>query len=185
MMKSLKGDNMKCYICGNLAIKRGNRSNLCEKHYRFIQMQKTAKTDKKYVPNIFELEKLVPKDMKCQDCGSYMHWIDDANRRLGAVLQHYRNGTLGITCLSCNTKHGLMVGDSYKDVPVGHKLCRSCKTIKPLDLFYKRKDYKVPYPMTKCKSCNHEAHKQWRINNPEKYIASNKKQNDARKIKGI
>jgi len=172
---------MKCYICGDTAIKRHGRANRCEKHHRFIQMQKTARQDGKYVPSIYEIEKIVPVDMKCVDCGCLMHWIDDGNRSTGAVLQHYRNGTLGIVCLSCNTKHGAMPGDSYKEVPVGSKLCRACKTIKPLDMFGKRMDGKKPYPTSKCKSCRHEVLINWRKNNPERYKLINKKHNDLRK----
>ena len=184
MMKSRKGDLMKCYLCGDDAISRHGRKNLCSKHIRFEQMQSTAKNDKKYVPSIYEIEKLVPKDMKCPDCKCSIHWINDENRTQGAVLQHYRNGTLGIVCLACNTKHGMMPGDSYKDIPVGSKLCRTCKTIKPLSMFHKRKDGRIPYPMTKCKECNLDAHRQWRLNNPDKYKASNKKHNDIRNKKG-
>ena len=174
---------MKCYVCGNDSIKRLGRSNSCEKHHRFMQMQKTAKNDGKYVPSIYEIEKLVPIDMKCIDCNCLMHWIDNENRRHGAVLQHYRDGTLGIVCLSCNTKHGLMLGDSYRDVPVGEKFCRFCKTIKPLSMFSLRKDGKRPYPVTKCKSCSHKALIAWRTNNPIKYKLSNDKNNKLRKGK--
>jgi hypothetical protein len=174
---------MKCYICGDSAIKRHGRANRCEKHHRFIQMQKTAQHDGKYVPSIYEIEKLIPSNMKCADCGCLMHWIDDENRSSGAVLQHYRNGLLGIVCLSCNTKHGFMPGDSYRDVPVGHKLCSVCKTIKPLSIFSLRKDGKVPYPLTKCKPCSHKALVNWRNKNPEKYKLINKKHNDLRKEK--
>lgn len=175
---------MQCYICGTDATKEHHKKRTCNKHARFLQMQHAAKIDKKYVPSIYELERLSPKDMICQDCGKTMHWIDNENRSDGAVLQHYRNGTLGIVCLSCNTKHGMMPGDSYRDIPKGHKLCRSCKTIKPLDMFYKRKDGEKEYPMTKCKACNIEAHRKWRESNPEKYKASNKKHNDLRNKKG-
>ena len=172
---------MKCYVCGIDAIKRLGRSNLCAQHRRFAQMQKTSKSDGKYVPSFFELQNLVPGNMKCQDCGDQMHWIDDENRSKGAVLQHYRNGTLGIVCLSCNTKHGLMPGDSYRDVPQGHKLCRCCKTIKPLSMFSLRKDGNVHYPVSKCKPCSLAAQKNWRLKNPDKYKALNKKHNEKRK----
>lgn len=174
---------MKCYICGDSAIKRHGRANRCEKHHRFIQMQKTAKQDGKYVPSIYEIEKLVPSNMRCADCGCLMHWIDDENRSAGAVLQHYRDDTLGIVCFSCNTKHGQMPGDSYKDVPLGSKLCRTCKTIKPLSMFDKRYDGKKPYPVSKCKSCRHEALVNWRSKNPERYKLINKKHNDLRRVK--
>lgn len=172
---------MKCYICGESTISLHGRKNVCEKHKRFLQMQHTAKWDKKYVPSLYEIEKLVPFDMRCQDCGNLMHWIDNNNRSRGAVLQHYRDGTIGIVCHACNVKHGMMPGDSYRDVPQGHKLCTACKVIKPLSMFYKRSDSKVKYPMSKCKQCNLDAHKKWRQNNPEKYIALNKKHNDRRK----
>lgn len=174
---------MKCFVCGIDAISRHQKKNLCAQHYRFIQMQKTAKTDGKYVPSIFEIQSLIPSEMKCQDCGEQMHWIDDENRSKGAVLQHYRNGTLGIVCFSCNTKHGLMPGDSYCDVPVDHKLCRVCKTIKPLAMFSRRKDGKKIYPVSKCKPCSLLAQKEWRAKNPDKYQALNKKHNDKRKDK--
>jgi hypothetical protein len=173
---------MKCYVCGDQSIKRHGRSNMCEKHHRLVGMQRVAKMDKKYVPSLYELEKLVPTDMVCRDCGITMHWIDDDNRHAGAVLQHYRDGTLGIVCLACNTKHGQMVGDSYRDLPKDHKLCTACKTIKPLSMFNLRRDGKKPYPMSKCKACNLAAHKKWREDNPDKYKQVNKRNNDRKRL---
>ena len=172
---------MKCYVCGGDAVKRHNRTNLCNKHQRFLQMQKTAKADHKYVPSIYEIEKLVPKNMVCPDCNWQMHWVDENNRSRGAVLQHYRNGSLGIVCLSCNTKHGFLPGDMYQDIPEDHKLCNCCKTIKPRSMFSIRRDGKKTYPLAKCKVCSLNAQKEWRKNNPEKYKALNKKHNDLRK----
>jgi bacterioferritin-associated ferredoxin len=174
---------MKCYICGEEAIQRHGRANRCEKHHRMLSMQKVAKQDKKYVPSIFELEKLVPVNMACGDCGKKMHWIDDDARADGAVLQHYRDGTIAITCFSCNTKHGNMVGDSYRELPKDHKHCSSCKTIKPLDQFSRRNDAKKSYPMTKCKLCMREAYAAWRLKNPEAYKALTKKHNLLKKEK--
>jgi len=172
---------MNCFICGAESIKRHGRANLCAQHRRFIQMQKVAKSDGKYVPSIFQLEAVTPKDMACQDCGVIMNWIDNSNRASGAVLQHYRDGTIAITCMSCNTKHGLMPGDSYREIPAGNKLCSSCKTIKPLSGFHQRKDGKKPYPMTKCKECNLKAQQAWREKNPDKYKLLTKKHNDMKK----
>jgi hypothetical protein len=174
---------MQCFICGLSAVKRHNRANMCEKHHRFLQMQKTAKADGKVVPSIFELESLVPNGMLCQDCGVEMHWIDDKNRCSGAVLQHYRDETLGIVCHSCNVKHGFMPGDMYRDVSDNHKLCTSCRVIKPISSFGIRKDSKKIYPLSKCKVCMKLSYQAWRQNNPEKYKALNKKHNDKRKEK--
>jgi hypothetical protein len=175
---------MKCYICGGNSIVRHGRKNTCEKHNRFLQMQRAAKSDKKYVPSIYEIEKLIPFDMKCGDCNREMFFTaaDGQSQSCCAVLQHYRDGTLAITCMSCNTKHGQMVGDSYRDVPIGSKLCITCKTIKPLSMFCVRRDSKVEYPMSKCKQCNHAAAKQWQLNNPQKHAANIKKGNDLKKL---
>jgi hypothetical protein len=145
-------------------------------------MQKVARHDKKYVPSLFEIEKLIPKDMICQDCNSVMHWIDDSNRAKGAVLQHYRDGSLGVVCFSCNTKHGAMVGDSYRDLPSGCKFCNVCKTIKPLSMFSIRRDGKKEYPVSKCKSCSLLAQQDWRLKNTDKYLALIKKHNDVKKL---
>jgi len=173
---------MKCYICGDDATPRYHRKNMCSKHQRFMQMQSVAKNDGKYCPSIYEIEKLVPKDMVCGDCGDAMNWISADNRSKGAVLQHYRDGTLGIVCLSCNTKHGLMPGDSYCEIPNDHKLCKGCKAVKPRSMFGLRKDSGVPYPKTKCKACNLDDQRKWRLKNPEKYKELNKKHNEAKKL---
>jgi hypothetical protein len=154
---------------------------MCEKHHRLIQMQKTAKADGKYMPSLWELESLAPQDMACPDCGVKMHWVDDEERSSGAILQHYRDGSLAIVCHSCNVKHGHMPGDMYRDVPCGHKLCVSCKSIKSLSEFGVRNDGKKPYPLSKCKACSREAYLKWKHQNPERYKALNKKHNDKRK----
>lgn len=173
---------MKCYVCGDEAVARPGSKNMCAKHSRFKQMQSTAKHDKKYVPSLYELEEATPKDMICGDCGREMNWLSVDARSNGAVLQHYRDGTIAITCLSCNTKHGLMEGDSYRDVPAGHKLCRSCKTIKPLTEFKRRSKDPNDYPKSSCKACELEKQREWRGKNPEKYKALNKKHNDLRRL---
>jgi hypothetical protein len=180
-----KGFFMKCYVCGDLPFKRHGRANLCAKHGRFIQMQKAAKQDKKYVPSLLELEKISTEHMCCPDCGVQMNWIDGNQRSAGAVLQHYRNGTIGIVCFSCNTKHGSMDGDSYLDLPLGHKLCRSCKTIKPLECFGKRAGAGKPeskYPKSSCKECDLKKTHAWREKNKDAYKMLTKKHNDNKKL---
>ena len=172
---------MKCYVCGDDAVRRPKSKNMCDKHARFKQMQSTAKHDGKYVPSLFELEAVTPKDMICQDCGEEMNWSDGENRSKGAVLQHYRDGTIAITCLSCNTKHGLMHGDTFRELPDGHKLCRSCKTIKPLSEFGRRSKDPNDYPKSSCKECHLEKQRKWREENPDRYKSLNKKHNDIRR----
>lgn len=174
---------MKCYVCGDDAEKIFGRANMCVKHFRFNQIQRTAKMDKKYVPSIYEIEKLVPPDMVCQDCGDQMNWRDHSKRSKGAVLQHYRDGTLAITCLSCNTKHGLMPGDLYRKTTREEKYCGKCKTVKPLSEFGKRSKDDGDYPKSHCKECCLEQNRKWRSSNPEHYKQLNKKHNQKRKEK--
>ena len=75
-----------------------------------------------------------------------------------------------------------MPGDSYKELPEGHKLCTCCKTIKPLDDFGKRSKAEGSYPKSKCKVCDREDQKLWRQKNPEGYKKLNKKHNDKKKL---
>ena len=172
---------MKCYVCGAASVKRHDRSNMCEKHHRFYQMQSAAKYGKKYVPSLYEIESLVPKDMICQDCGKLMHWID-GDQKDCATLQHYRDGTLALVCLTCNVRHGQMPGDSYRDIPKGFKLCTCCKTMKPLSDFGKRSAKEGDYPKSKCKVCDLDAQKKWRAQNPERYKKLNKLNNDKKRL---
>ena len=180
---------MQCYLCGEDSIRRNGKTKMCEKHFRFHQMRNCAKWFKKYVPTIFKLEELSQvypvSIMLCPDCGCNMHWIDDNNRSSGIVLQHYKDGTINLICNSCNIKHGNMIGDSYREIKTGEKFCSSCLTVKPLNLFSKRKEKGKTYPVSKCKQCSHKACIVWKEKNPERYRLSYEKNNALRKEKQI
>jgi len=160
----------KCSRCDLDSVIRQGNQWLCAKHYRFGQMKVLAKRMGKKVPEHCDLELIAPKDMKCGDCGVLMNWRAADGQSTVASLQHYRDGTLGIVCRSCNTRHAFMDGDSYREMPKDHKKCPGCNEIKPLTEFFKDNSRSGPMKVTsKCKICNGLDHKKWCQSNREKY----------------
>lgn len=110
-------------------------------HQRFYQMRRTARRHGKVVPTLEQLENLLTwtNGMVCKDCGCQMRWLrgDDGARQI--TLQHYRSGSMALVCLSCNTKHAKMPGDTYLELPKGYKRCPVCQQTKPLAAFGKRR----------------------------------------------
>ena len=176
---------MKCSRCDlNATIKQGNQ-HLCDKHYRFGQMRSKAKKSCKEVPSHTRLNEMVSDHMLCPDCGVKMNWRAKDGRSTVASLQHYRDGSLSIVCLSCNSRHASMEGDSYRDMPKDHKRCPSCKTIKHESEFsadngrtgrIKRKSI--------CKLCSNEKVKQWRGIKRDEYNAYQRAYREKRKADG-
>lgn len=128
--------NQFCPFCGNPATRlvRGN-AGYCDQHARFLQMRHGAAVGGKFAPPIFQLEQMVPAGMKCPTCTRQMNWYTRDGWSTVAVLQHDRNGSVRIICQGCNVRHGHMPGDSFFELPKGHKLCRNCEFIKPLNEF--------------------------------------------------
>lgn len=86
---------------------------------RMTQMKKCAKKAGKYVPTDEEIKNLPGFDLVCPDCGKEMLVTSRNNpkkRNRVMSLQHYRDGTLALVCISCNSRHGKMKGDSYRDL---------------------------------------------------------------------
>jgi hypothetical protein len=102
-------------------------------------MRRVATRDGKVSPTREHLENIFSWDgMTCRDCGVTMHWLkEEGPRAQQLTLQHYRSGSMGFVCLSCNTRHAAMPGDSYCDLPKDHKRCPKCEQIKPLSEFYR------------------------------------------------
>ena len=169
---------MKCSKCLELSVIKQGHQNLCEKHYRFLSMRVMAKKSNKSVPTYEELEQLIPKNLICQDCEIKMNWRAKNGRSTVITLQLYRDGSYGLVCLSCNTRHQHMDGDSYRTMPKDHKFCPSCKEIKHKDMYFldsskggilKRKSY--------CNKCSTLKVKNWIERNRDEY---NKKQREYR-----
>ena len=176
---------MKCSCCEcDATIKQGNQ-HLCDKHYRFGQMRASAKRKSKVVPSRQQLEELVGVGMNCPDCGVQMNWRSKDGKSTVASLQHYRSGRIGIVCLSCNTRHAAMDGDSYCDMPKDSKRCPSCLDTKPALNFsvdngrsgsLKRKSI--------CKQCSDVKVNQWKERNRDEYNAYQRAYRAKRKESG-
>lgn len=185
MSKNTGGSAFPCSVCADPStIKQGNQY-LCDKHYRFGQMRASARRHGKTVPTRSQLESIAPLDMACKDCGVRMNWRAIVGQSTVASLQHYRDGTYGIVCRSCNTRHAFMSGDTYRDMPSDHKLCPKCMTVKPSNEFVVdngrsgalcRKSY--------CRTCSDDLVRRWRENNRERYNEYQRRYRAKRKAQG-
>lgn len=141
---------------------------------RLKQMRRSAKYRGKYVPSSEELESMIPADMRCPDCGKVMLWKSKKGghqMHKVASLQHYRDGSLAIVCVSCNSRHASMPGDSYREMPKDHKYCPRCRQCKPRDTgFSIHRSHKGPLKTKSlCKSCSDIAVEEWRNKNWDKH----------------
>ena len=176
---------MKCSRCDSVAtIKQGNQS-LCDRHYRFGQMRSAAKRNGKVVPTHDQLEQMIVGDLICPDCSVKMNWRSKNGKSTVASLQHYRSGQMGIVCLSCNTRHASMAGDSYCNMPKDHKQCPVCKTIKPqTEFFTDNARAGVIRLKSSCKECSTTKVNQWRERNQNEYNALQRAYRAKRKAEG-
>ena len=176
---------MRCAKCKEEAVIVQGHQHLCDKHYRFGQMRATAKRHNKVVPAHEQLERMASQDMRCPDCGVPMNWRSKDGKATVASLQHYRNGSIAIVCLSCNTRHAFMEGDSYRDMPKDHKQCPSCNHIKPQREFYA--DNGRSGGMKKksiCKVCSNKQISKWKELNRERYNEYQRQYRAKRKAEG-
>jgi hypothetical protein len=148
-------------------------------------MRSAAKRNGKEVPSHASLHEMVDEQMLCPDCGTRMNWRAKEGKSTVASLQHYRSGRMSIVCLSCNTRHASMEGDSYCDMPKDHKRCPSCDKTKSRDEFsadngrsgsLKKKSI--------CKSCSDEKVNQWKERNRDEYNAYQRAYRAKRKAEG-
>ena len=159
-----------CSVCGAQATIRQGNQKLCDKHYRSGQMRQKARRTGKSVPTREHLERITPPDMRCADCGVTMNWRSRDGKATVASLQHYRDGSIAIVCLSCNTRHASMEGDSYRDMRADHKQCPSCGQVKHQDEFTKDNSRSgVLRRKSRCRDCANKATNDWRRDNRDRY----------------
>lgn len=175
------GPAFPCSRCGATAVRKQGRQWLCSRHYRFGQMRARAKRDGKLVPTHEQLEELLHDT--CADCGVVMNLLArKGEQHKTASLQHYRNGTLAIVCLSCNTRHAAMPGDTYRDMPKDHKWCPHCEQAKPFDAFSADNGRSGAMKFKSwCKQCSTASHTEWQRNNREHYNATQREGRAARR----
>jgi hypothetical protein len=140
---------------------------LCPMHHRFRQMRADALKGGKIVPSMADLIAMT-RNFVCVDCGVALNWFAKDGKRTVATLQHYRDGTLGIVCFSCNARHGAMPGDTFRDLPDGHKWCAKCSQVKPCGEFHAdRSSGRLLKLRGSCKACSEIARSKWYARNVE------------------
>jgi hypothetical protein len=151
--------------CVDMASARLGNARYCDRHYRFASMRASAKRDGKSVPSWDELESLTPNGLLCL-CGRTMNWRAKDGASTVITLQHDRDGKHRLICLACNTRHAQHPGDSFYQLPAGHKRCQDCSRVLPVEAFsldrsrpIGRKSY--------CRECANVRHEKWSNTNRE------------------
>lgn len=162
------GRKIKCNRCGADGTRRGT-STMCDMHYRFMRMRTQALLSNKTVPSYAELEAVVDPEMLCADCKQFMPWFAKDGSRTVASLQHYRDGTYGLVCRSCNTRHHYMPGDSFRELPPLSKWCSQCKVVMPASNFHANngRDGGPLKLQSWCNACRLAHSNRWWANNRE------------------
>lgn len=162
-----KNGGAACARCYEPAVRYQGHQHLCAKHYRFGQMRAGAKRNGKIVPSHQHLENMVSLENRCLDCNSKMNWLAIENQVLVATLQHYRDGSLGLVCRSCNTRHAYMPDDTFRKIGVDEKLCPKCKIVKKVSSFCKDNSRSgIRKLKSYCRDCSRDAHIIWRSKKP-------------------
>jgi len=116
----------------------------CAWHSRVYDMRFLARRKGKVDPGAQFFEDARRADMKCDICPQTMLLVksgrDSKSKRL-MTLQHERDGSFNLICISCNSAEGHWIGpgpwrDEYARNQNGEKWCPSCDKILPFDYFY-------------------------------------------------
>lgn len=149
-----------CAWCDEPKHVKQGRISLCAMHYRISSMRACARRNGKLVPTRQEIEWFA-LNMSCFGCGKEMHWLAVDGRKDQATLQHDRDGTIRLLCLSCNVRHSHNPDDSFYELPKNHKHCPDCEKVLPYSSFCKDKSRPVGLK-SYCRGCAKNRHKQWR-----------------------
>jgi len=112
----------------------------------------------------FDMEKITKKCYKCQTEKDHSEFARSSSARDG----------LQSMCKLCNIERHRAIADELKPNRVRHgkyyilpteKKCSKCREILPIDHFGMREDLKRP--LSRCRSCQLEANKEYAKNNPD------------------
>ncbi len=159
--------------CQCVAVKRTGHQTLCAKHYRFGQMRHIAKYRGKTFPDEAAQELMLSRlvDFACPLCDRKMNWFRSGGDSTVITLQHYRDGSFGLICQACNTRHAAMPGDSFVDLPSAHKWCPKCHTSKPLSAFCTDRGGRWESKRSACRICSAIQTQNYRVKNRDAYNA--------------
>ena len=163
-MSEIKDGGPACAWCSEPKHIKQGRIWLCKIHYRFQSMRVRAKRDDKAVPSYEMLYSMASSSMICPGCNRTMNWLAKEGRSTVVTLQHDRNGTMRFLCLSCNTRHAFMPGDSFYHAPKDKKFCPDCREWLDFDSFATDKSGRWMDRKTYCRRCSNVRHKNWREN---------------------
>jgi len=156
---------MKCSQCELDATYTDSHRRLCDKHYRIQQMRQDSLSRRGVKHTRQELEDALPEDMKCPRCKVDLIWRrkhDQKGVTNQITIQHWGSGSVGFLCHRCNTQHGSMDDESFKVMPIDHKYCPCCKTVKHESAFGFKSSRSVLKRNSYCLPCNHAKSIAWR-----------------------
>ena len=178
-MSKPDGGPATCKWCAEPSFRKQGRIWLCVKHYRFQVMRTTAQRRGVSVPSYETMDDILPEDMACPGCARTMVWTQAEDRSRVLSLQHDRSGRILFLCRSCNTRHAHHDGDSFYDVPGGHKRCPGCNKALPYSDFTKD-SRKFLGLKTYCRECSNERHREWARKNRERLSREQRERRAAR-----
>jgi hypothetical protein len=120
-----------CSTCGSAPFKMNRTSWLCLKHWKLSAMRWRASVRRKSVPTVQQLEALIPDGMICGSCKRVMTWFKKEDSKSVITLQHNRDGSYALICLSCNSRHQHFPGDDFYKIPMDCKRCPRCREARP------------------------------------------------------
>lgn len=82
-----------------------------------------------------------------------MNWLGRDGKDSVVSLKQYRDGSLGLVCRSCSTRHTFAPGDTYRDQPKDHKYCPSCGTVKPFSEYDLTDGHGIHGNKSYCREC--------------------------------
>lgn len=151
-----------CPYCDQPAHRRTGNQFLCKMHLRMRDMRAKAKTNGKTVPTVEQIAAMVrallANGMRCCGCDCVMNWMRSDGSGTVVSLQHDRSGAFRLICIVCNLRHHFVRDDLFYEVPTGHRWCRGCDKVLPLEAFAKLNNRVKP----RCRKCSYEMLKPWK-----------------------
>lgn len=166
-----------CDRCDRETHRYRSKQNLCEVHYRVVQMRDSARSSGKYTPTPGEMnqmvEALIANGMKCEACSVEMVWGTGERGRSDVVsLQHDRSGDVRLICMGCNIRHYTFPDDTFynhADRQSAH--CARCHRTLPLSSFYV--NARGRRAGSCCKECRKELNREmWKVHGRRWYANS-------------
>lgn len=150
-----------CSKCDQPPAVKSKFIRLCVKHYKFKVMRNNAQQNEKVVPSHGHLEKMVSESNRllCSHCEKKMVWTRKESTKRVVTLQHDRDGTMRLLCMSCNIRHSNCPDDSFYTIPPDKKLCFGCKSILYKTEFSKDKRCSIGLA-SYCKKCRSKRRKE-------------------------